>query len=62
MLDETYLLVRRIEAIEKRLDDIEAAKPAPTEDILEFHPIDLGLIPGVGPKHPFESFDYTERS
>jgi hypothetical protein len=29
---------------------------------LEFPAIDLGMIPGEGPKHPFEPFQYTERS
>lgn len=29
---------------------------------LEFPAIDLGMIPGDGPKHPFESFEYTERN
>lgn len=36
---------------------------APGKDAREFYPpIDLGAIPGDGPNHPFEPFNYTERS
>lgn len=44
--------------LQKRVEALESAKPQP----LTFPAIDLGMIPGDGPKHPFESFEYTERN
>jgi hypothetical protein len=37
------------------------AKPA-QPDPGPFPSIDLGMIPGTGANHPFEPFEYTERS
>jgi hypothetical protein len=44
--------------LQKRVEALESTVQPP----LEFPEIDLGMIPGEGPKHPFEPFEYTERN
>lgn len=58
MSQEIHLLWNACRAFEARIYALESSKPEP----LTFPAIDLGMIPGDGPKHPFEPWEYTERS